>query len=143
MRTPFLPAGLSKEDQMKFLRLHFLDQIDFQDTMLLYSNAWANKAIAYLSLYGNSKISQKELEGEFIKAVTVMLGAASVNADIYKFLLDYFVGGFDKYHFDGVITYMADHFQDPFCRRNWRTLRRSLSGRQLRISRFLTITENR
>jgi peroxiredoxin len=42
-----------------------------------------------------------------------MLGAASVNPVIYKFWLDYLVGGFDKYHFDEVITYIADNFQDP------------------------------
>ena len=44
----------------------------------------------------------------------IALSAAAVNAEVYKFLLDYFVGGFDKYHFDGVITYIADNFQDPF-----------------------------
>jgi peroxiredoxin len=65
-------------------------------------------------LYGNSKLDQKQLEAEFIKAVTIMFGAASVNAEVYKFILDYVVGGFDKYHFDGVITYIADNFQDPF-----------------------------
>jgi peroxiredoxin len=88
--------------------------VDFKDTLALHSNAWANKAISYLSLYSNNKYTQKQLESEFIKAVTVILSKASVNPEVYKFLLDYFVGGFDKYHFDAVITYMADNFQDPF-----------------------------
>jgi peroxiredoxin len=112
--TPFLPASLTKEERINYLRLHFFDNVNFQDTLLLNTNAWANKAIAYLSLYGNSKLDQKQLEAEFIKAVTIMFGAASVNAEVYKFILDYTVGGFDKYHFDGVITYIADNFQDPF-----------------------------
>ena len=88
--------------------------VDFNDTLSLRSNAWANKAISYLSLYSNNKYTQKQLESEFIKAITIILSKASVNADVYKFLLDYFVGGFDKYHFDAVITYIADNFQDPF-----------------------------
>ena len=112
--TPFLSAALSKEARLNYLKLHFFDHVDFQDTLLLNSNVWANKAIAYLSLYGNSNFDQKQLEAEFIKAVTLMLSAAAVNADVYKFILDYIVGGFDKYHFDGVITYIADNFQDPF-----------------------------
>jgi len=112
--APFLSASLSKEERLNYLKLHFFDNANFQDTLLLNSNAWANKAISYLSLYGNPKLDQKQLEAEFIKAVTIMLGAAAVNAEVYKFLLDYVVGGFDKYHFDGVITYIADSFQDPF-----------------------------
>jgi peroxiredoxin len=112
--TPFLSASLSKEERINYLRLHFFDNVNFQDTLLLNTNAWANKSISYLSLYGNSKLDQKQLEAEFIKAVTIMLSAAAVNAEVYKFILDYVVGGFDKYHFDGVITYIADNFQDPF-----------------------------
>jgi peroxiredoxin len=112
--TPFLSASLSKEERINYLRLHFFDNVNFQDTLLLNTNAWANKAISYLSLYGNSKLDQKKLEAEFIKAVTIMFSAAAVNAEVYKFILDYVVGGFDKYHFDGVITYIADNFQDPF-----------------------------
>lgn len=113
-QTPYIPSGLNKEDRVAYLKQHFLDETDFKDTLSLRSNAWANKAISYLSLYSNNKYTQKQLESEFIKAVTVILSKASVNAEVYKFLLDYFVGGFDKYHFDAVITYMADNFQDPF-----------------------------
>ena len=113
-QTPFIPSGLTKEDRMAYLKQHFLDDVDFKDTLSLRSNAWAKKAISYLSLYSNNKYNQKQLESEFIKAVTMILSKASVNAEVYKFLLDYFVGGFDKYHFDAVITYMADNFQDPF-----------------------------
>jgi peroxiredoxin len=112
--TPFLPASLSKDARLSYLKLHFFDHVNFQDTLLLNSSVWANKAIAYLSLYGNANFDQKQLEAEFIKAVTIMLNAAAINAEVYKFILDYIVGGFDKYHFDGVITYIADNFQDPF-----------------------------
>jgi len=113
-QTPFLPSGLTKEDRIAYLKQHFLDDVDFKDTLSLRSNAWASKAISYLSLYSNNQFTQKQLESEFIKAVTIILSRASVNAEVYKFLLDYFVGGFDKYHFDAVITYMADNFQDPY-----------------------------
>jgi peroxiredoxin len=113
-QTPFLSASLSKDERVEFLKMHFFDKVDFNDTLLLKSNAWSNKAISYLGLWGSSRFSQKQLETEFIKAVTIMMDKASVNPDIYKFLLDYLLGGFDKYHMDDVITYMADHFQDPY-----------------------------
>jgi len=113
-QSPFIKAGMAKEERMNWLKNHYLDQVNFSDTLLLRSDAWVNKAVSYLSLFSNNRYSQKQLETEFIKAVTNILSAATVNPDVYKFLLDYYVGGFDKYHFDGVITYIADNFQDPF-----------------------------
>ncbi|MEI6683597.1 MAG: thioredoxin-like domain-containing protein [Bacteroidota bacterium] len=113
-QNPFIPASLGKEERMTFLKQHYFDKVDFSDTSLLRSMVFVNKAISYLSLYSNNRLQQKQLEGEFIKAVTVMLGAASVNPEVFKFWLDYLVGGFDKYHFDEVITYIADNFQDPY-----------------------------
>jgi peroxiredoxin len=113
-QTPFLSSSLSREARTDYLKQHYFDNVDFSDTLVLRSPAWANKAVSYLSLYSNNKYTQKQLESEFIKAVTVMLSKAAVNAAVYKFLLDYYVGGFDKYHFDAVITYIADNFQDPY-----------------------------
>jgi thiol-disulfide isomerase/thioredoxin len=112
--APFIQGNMAREARMNWLKNHFLDEVNFKDTLLLRSDAWVNKAVSFLSLYSNNRYSQKQLETEFIKAVTVILSAATVNPEVYKFLLDYFVGGFDKYHFDGVITYIADNFQDPF-----------------------------
>lgn len=113
-QSPFLPSSMLRDDRLNYLKQHYFDKVDFTDTALLRSPAFANKAISYLALYSNNRLPQKQLEAEFIKAVTIMLGAASVSPDTYKFLLDYVVGGFDKYHFDEVITYIADNFQDPF-----------------------------
>ncbi|MBE0647132.1 MAG: redoxin domain-containing protein [Bacteroidales bacterium] len=112
--TPFLPASLSHNSRLVFLKQHYFDLVDFTDTSLLRSNAWPNKAISYLALYSSNRLSQKQLEGEFIKAVTVMLSNAGENPEIFKFLLDYLVSGFDKYHFEDVIAYLAENFQDPF-----------------------------
>lgn len=112
-QTPFISAGLKKEERISYLKTHYFDNVDFSDTALLRSMAFANKAIAYMSLYSNNRLPQKQLEAEFIKAVTIMLSAASVNPEVYKFWLDYLVSGFDKYHFDEVITYIADNFKDP------------------------------
>ena len=113
-QNPFIPARLNKDERIGFLKQHYFDKVDFTDTSLLRSMVFVNKAISYLSIYSNNRLPQKQLEAEFIKAVTIMLGAASVNPEIFKFWLDYLVGGFDKFHFDEVITYIADNFQDPY-----------------------------
>ena len=114
MQAPFIPGSLLTGARMEFLKQHYWDKVDFSDTALLRSNVFPDKVISYLAIYQNNRFNQKQLEAEFIKAVTIALGAASVSPTVYKFMLDYLVGGFDKYHFDDVITYIADNFQDPF-----------------------------
>lgn len=111
--TPFLSSSMGRDNRMAYLKQHYFDRTDFADTSLLRSPAFPNKAISYLALYSNNRLQQKQLEAEFIKGVTVVLSAASVNPEVYKFLLDYLIGGFDKYHFEDVITYMAENFTDP------------------------------
>ncbi len=112
--TPFLSASLPPNIRLTFLKQHYFDHVDYNDTSLLRSNVWSNKAISYLALYSSNRLSQKQLEAEFIKAVTVILSDAGENPEIFKFLLDYLVSGFDKYHFEDVITYLAENFQDPY-----------------------------
>lgn len=112
-QSPFISSKMNKEERMVFLKQHYFDKVDFSDTALLRSMVFPNKAISYMSFYSNNRLPQKQLEAEFIKAVNVVLGAASVNPDVYRFLLDYLVSGFDKFHFDEVITYIADNFKDP------------------------------
>lgn len=114
MQPPYLSGSLSRTARLEYLKQHYWDKVDFNDTALLRSNLFVDKVIAFLAIYHDNRLNQKQLEAEFIKAVTIALGAASVNQDTYKFMLDYLVGGFDKYHFDDVITYIAENFQDPF-----------------------------
>jgi peroxiredoxin len=110
---PVVPARMEKEERMEFLKRHYFDRVNFSDSALLRSMAFPNKAISYMSLYSNNRLTQKQLEAEFIKAVNVILGAASVNPEVFRYLLDYLVSGFDKFHFEEVITYIADNFSDP------------------------------
>ncbi|MBL6950922.1 MAG: redoxin domain-containing protein [Bacteroidales bacterium] len=113
-QTPYLSSSISPKNRLTYLKQHYFDNVNFNDTALLRSNAWANKSISYLGLYGNSRLNQKQLEAEFIKATTIILSAASENPEVFKFILDYLVSGFDKYHFEDVITYIAENFQDPY-----------------------------
>ncbi len=110
---PYVSPEMNQEERMAHLKRSFFDKVDFNDSALLRSMTYPNKAISYMSLYSNNRLTQKQLEAEFIKAVNVILGAASVNPEVFRYLLDYLVSGFDKFHFEDVITYIADNFSDP------------------------------
>ncbi|MBT3208726.1 MAG: redoxin domain-containing protein [Bacteroidetes bacterium] len=109
-QKPYINPELSFEKSQEYLKSHFLDKLCFTDTFLIYSDLYANKILEYLSLYGNNKLSQEQLENEFIKAVDEILFRADQNEKIYKTLVSFLVNGFQKYGFERVLLHIADNY---------------------------------
>lgn len=101
--------SLPPDDQLQYLRAHFFDNVDFEDTSLLYSNVVSNKILQYLSLYQNNRLGKDQLQIEFIKAVDRIMAVTSVNQLMYEYALDFLIRGFESYGFDKVNNYIADH----------------------------------
>ncbi len=108
-RSPQLDFNLSEADKINYLKNHFFDNANFNDTSLLWSNIIANKVIRYLSLYQDSRMPKDMLQVEFIKAVAVLMEVTKEDPTIYEYVMDYLIGGFQKFDFDKVITYIADN----------------------------------
>ncbi|MFC2100387.1 thioredoxin-like domain-containing protein [Bacteroidota bacterium] len=106
-RTPRLPASLKTEQRMDYLKAHFFDHTDFTDSALIKSNAYINKAIDYLTLYANPNFTKEQLEKQYIKAIDIILSYAVVCNEVYDFLLEYFVNGFEKYNFELVLDHIS------------------------------------
>jgi peroxiredoxin len=113
---PPMPEILSPEEQLQYLRVHFFDAVNFEDTSLLYSNIISNKILQYLSLYQNNRLNKDQLQVEFIKAVDRIMAVTSVNQTMYEYALDFLIRGFESYGFDKVNSYIADHISfDESC----------------------------
>ncbi len=106
-RKPYLKAELTPEERIQYLRANYWSLVDMTDTNLLRSTVYTNLAIDYLSLYGNRQFTQEQLEASFIGAVDVMLGHAMAEETVYRFMLEYLVKGFEKYHFDKVLDHIS------------------------------------
>lgn len=107
--TPSPPLDMDQMQAMQYMRAHFFDNVDFSDTSLLYTNIFSGKVMQYLSFYQNNRMTKDQLQLEFIKAVNKIMDVTSVNQEVYQYVLDYLLTGFESYGFDKVITYMADH----------------------------------
>ena len=94
---------------------HFFDNISFNDVDLIRSNVYTTIAIEYMSLYSNPNLTQEKLEAEFIKAVDRIMKEASENSIIYEFIVEYLVGGFERFHFDKVLDYIAENYSPEQC----------------------------
>jgi len=111
----YYPPELNEYERMMFTRDHFFDHIDFTDVDLVRSNVYTTLAIEYISLYSNPNMNQVQLEDEFIKAVDKIMYETMDNSLIYEFIVEYLVGGFEKYHFEKVLDYIAENYSPEQC----------------------------
>lgn len=111
----YFSPDLNEYDRRLFARDHFFDHVDFTDVDLVRSNVYTTMAIEYISLYSNPNMNQAQLEDEFIKAVDKVMYETMDNSLIYEFIVEYLVGGFEKYHFEKVLDYIAENYTPEQC----------------------------
>lgn len=111
----YFPPELNEYDRRMFARDHFFDHVDFTDVDLVRSNVYTTMAIEYISLYSNPNLNQAQLEDEFIKAVDKIMYETMDNSLIYEFIVEYLVGGFEKFHFEKVLDYIAENYSPEQC----------------------------
>ena len=120
MRSAQLPVfnpETNPDKQVTYFKSHALDKVNFSDDALIYSDAFTNKTIEYLSYYRNPQLPRGLLEKEFESAIDSILNKAKVNDIVYKHVVEYLLDGFKKYGFDNVINYIIDNYviKDEIC----------------------------
>jgi peroxiredoxin len=116
-QLPVVEAEVPFDEQLLYLKTHSLDNVNFNDDGLIYSDAFTNKTIEYLSYYRNPQLPMGLLEKEFQTAVDSILNKAKVNDIVYKHIVEYLLDGFKKFGFDNVINYIIDNYviADDIC----------------------------
>ena len=120
IRSAGLPPAnfnLSPEQQLLYLKAHALDNVDFDDAELIFSDVFTNKTIEYLTYYRNPQLPKELLEKEFMKAIDSVISRAKVNTIVYRHVVEYLLDGFKKFGFDKVMDYIVDTYviKDDLC----------------------------
>ncbi len=120
IRTAQLPAidvEIPFDKQLAYLKTYSLDNVNFYDDGLIYSDAFTNKSIEYLTYYRNPQLPMGLLEKEFEAAIDTILSKAKVNEIVYKHIVEYLLDGFKKFGFDNVINYIIENYviKDELC----------------------------
>lgn len=89
-----LDLELDFDTQRQKLKVGFLDDIDFTDTDLIFSNILNSKLIDYLGLFQRPDMRVEEIQVEFIKALNNILEKAAISDEVYLFIIEYFIEGF-------------------------------------------------
>jgi len=116
-QLPVVDVEIPFDKQLEFLKAHALDKVNFYDDGLIYSDAFTNKTIEYLTYYRNPQLPLGLLEQEFMKAIDSILIKANVNEIVYKHIVEYLLDGFRKFGFDNVINYIVENYviKDDIC----------------------------
>lgn len=117
VQLPVVDVDIPFEKQLEFLKTHALDNINFYDDGLIYSDAFTNKSIEYLTYYRNPQLPIGLLEKEFETAIDSILNKAKINEIVYKHIVEYLLDGFKKFGFDNVINYIIENYviKDDLC----------------------------
>ena len=116
-QLPVIDTSIQPEIQLEYLKAHALDNVEFNNSSLIYSDALTNKTIEYLTYYRNPDLPLPSLEKEFIRAVDSILNKAKINQLVYQHIVQYLIDGFKKYGFDKVIDYIVENYviKDDLC----------------------------
>ncbi len=112
MRSPFIPSDLSEQEKMKYMQVHYFDKIDFGSADILRTDVLPTKLITYLSLFSNRNYNQQQMEDAFKHAIDLLMSKNFENQLVREFVIEYLVGGFEKYGFESVIVHIADNYED-------------------------------
>lgn len=110
---PSLPLELSLNEQQAFFKHHWFDGVDWHDNDLINSDILSNKITEYLGLYADRNMDKAMLQLAFKYAVDQIIPLAQDNNDMYAFVLDYLVRGFERYNFEEVILHIALNYPPP------------------------------
>ena len=116
-QLPVVDIEIPFEKHLTYLKSHALDYVNFYDDGLIYSDAFTNKAIEYLTYYRNPQLPKELLEKEFMASVDSILNKAKVNEIVYQHIVEYLIDGFKNYGFDKIIDYIVENYviKDDLC----------------------------
>jgi peroxiredoxin len=116
-QLPVIDTEIPTDKQLPYLKSHALDNVNFNDDGLIFSDAFTNKSIEYLTYYKNPQLLMGLLEKEFEAAIDTILNKAKVNDIVYKHIVEYLLDGFKKFGFDNSVDYIVENYviKDDLC----------------------------
>lgn len=105
----FLPINLDDdmEKQRKDLIANFFNDVDFNDLSLIATDVLTAKILDFLSLQQTSDQNHDQKIMSLILGVDNVLYRCSVNYEMYKFVFQYLIEGFNELGYEDVVDYMT------------------------------------
>ncbi len=105
----FMPLNLDVdfEKQRKELIANFFNEVDFADLSLIPTNVLTTKIIDFLSIQQVAGQTHDQQIMAIVLGIDNVLYRASVNFDMYKFVFQYLMEGFNVLGYEEIVDYMT------------------------------------
>jgi thiol-disulfide isomerase/thioredoxin len=108
--------ALNFQEQKMYLKTHYFDKTDFNDTLLTRTNILSSKIVGYLSLYQSDNMTKDQLENSLLIGLDTVLNKAAINQQVYEYIIDFLINGFQAIGFEKGLEFIAEKNQlDQFC----------------------------
>lgn len=108
--APRIDPYMSAEERQLFVRNNFLNNVDFTDTTLLYTDLFPGKTLSFIMLFRGQRLDRDQQEQEFIKAADNLLPLAMMQPVVYNYLLEYTISGFEQIGMEKVLLHIAENY---------------------------------
>jgi thiol-disulfide isomerase/thioredoxin len=117
VQLPVEDISLSNEKRVAYEKVHFFDNIDFNDDDLLYSDAFDNLCQKYVTLFKNSDVSKELLTKDLKSSVDTILNKAKINLLVYQDITTILIDKFRETGFSSIVNYIVDNYviKDDLC----------------------------
>ncbi len=105
----FMPLNLDVDFQKQRNELiaNFFNDVDFNDLYLIPTNVLTTKIIDFLSIQQTSGQTHDQQIMSIILGIDNVLYRASVNFEMYKFVFQYLIEGFNVLGYEDIVDYMT------------------------------------
>ena len=105
----FLPLNLDDDldKQRDYLIVNFFNDVDFNDLSLIPTNVIANKTLDFLSILQTSEQDHDQRIMSLILGIDNVLHRATVNYEMYKYLFQFLIEGFNELGYEDIVDYMS------------------------------------
>ena len=137
-REPFRDGFLTQAERKASFQKAYLGYLDFSDESLVQSSVLTDKLFNYLVTFNQKGYTQDQRQNEYIKAVDAIMDVvkneAGESSEVYEFVVDYLVSGFEGLKMDKVLGWISEHYTEPLCKTEEKTtLRRKLEAHKMRV----------
>ncbi len=105
-----VPYEIPYNQRIDYYTKHFLDNIDYSDTCLIYSDILTKSAINYISLYSKQIKTKEDQQKIFTIPVDIILDKSISYPRVFNFLVDYMIEGFEGMGLSDVTYHIADRY---------------------------------
>ena len=126
-KVPIADGGIPLERRDSLFKADFLKLVDFNDTVLLYTNVYTDKVFQYLQMFISRNAMHHENEANCIRALDIIVPFLDVNPVIQQHLLQFLITGFESMQMEEVLAHISSNYLQQ-CGGSGDIIKRRLEG---------------